>query len=241
MGNTNILILGCNGFIGSSIFKYFQDTHNLRCSRFNDAAISIKNNLAWADTIIHAIGVSRSANENEFFEVNINFSKLIFDELILCQNGKKFIYFSSIHFGRNDLYGFSKRYNEFIFSNTLITSIHQVFLIRTPGIFGPGALPNNVSVVSTFCYNKINNIKSVITDESSEVKLLFIIDLIKIIRDLFGSKDNFKIVCPNAYSISVGNLYKLINSFSFQSEAEIDANSFEGKIFKTYNSFINVE
>jgi UDP-2-acetamido-2,6-beta-L-arabino-hexul-4-ose reductase len=239
MDNSNILILGCNGFIGSSIFKYFQTSFNLKCLSVHTNSLTIRENIAWANIIIHAIGVSRSIDENDFFRVNINFSKNICDELLNCVGGKKLIYFSSIHFNRNDLYGFSKRYNEFIFSNEDLVSKHQVYIIRTPGIFGPGSLPNNLSVVSTFCYNIVNNIDCVIRDENSQISLLFIDDLISLVKSLFECKERFNIISPKTDTISVGNLYKLISSFYLFDGKKL--NSFESKIFQTYNSFLNAK
>ena len=50
---------------------------------------------------------------------------------------------------------------------------HQSFIIRTPGIYGPGAKPNNVSVVSTFCYDAVHNKRSTINEPDKILEILF--------------------------------------------------------------------
>jgi hypothetical protein len=120
-------------------------------------------------------------------------------------------------------------------------NIHKLILIRTPGIFGPGAKPNNVSVVSTFCHNIVNNIKSTINDPEKILEIYYIDDLIFLIEGLFKSNTNLKLIQPESVKISVIGLYNLIENIASNNRSlNIDgrySSSFIENIKTTYNSF----
>ena len=193
MENKIILLLGSNGFIGSHLYKNFENKYIINCAGVAIVDNELERLVCESDIIIHTIGVTRSQYEKDFFKINIDFSHQL--NTILCKyQNKKIIYFSSIHFHKNDIYGFTKRYNEYLFCKEELLNKHQSFIIRTPGIFGPGAKPNNVSVISTFCYNNINNIESIINEPEKVLEILFIDDLIKLVENLF--ENNNKITSP---------------------------------------------
>jgi UDP-2-acetamido-2,6-beta-L-arabino-hexul-4-ose reductase len=156
---------------------------------------------------------------------------------------KKLIYFSSIHYHRNDLYGFSKRYNEYLFSKEEFITKNQSFIIRTPGIFGPGSKPNNVSVVSTFCYNIVNKIQSKITDPEKVLEIYYIDDLVSEIINLFENNKHYNVIQLNSEQITVKQLFKLIEDISINNFSAIEklySTNFIDNITKTFNSFKNV-
>jgi UDP-2-acetamido-2,6-beta-L-arabino-hexul-4-ose reductase len=236
-----VLILGARGFIGSNLFKYLSNNYLIETSGVSSSDREIEELILNSDIVIHSIGVTRSLIEDEFFEINIDFSYKIY--LFLLKNsGKTVIYFSSIHYHRNDLYGLSKRYNEYLFSKDDLRDKHRVFIIRTPGIFGPGAKPNKVSVVSTFCYNLVNNIKSVIHEPEKKLELLFIDDLTFLIEDLIGSDKDEGIITPKADVISVIDLYSVLENISRKAYSDLDllhSPSLLKNLAITYNSFKN--
>lgn len=241
MNNKKILLLGSNGFIGSNLLRYLNKKYIVNYAGLATAYEDLEKLICESDIIIHTIGVTRSHEENNFFRINVDFSLQLYTILKKYEN-KKIIYFSSIHYHRNDIYGFTKRYNEYLFSKDEYINNNQTFIIRTPGIFGPGAKPNNVSVVSTFCYNKINNFQSVINDPEKELELLFIDDLIKLILILFENNKNIDILSPETVKISVIGLHNLINAIGDNTTKYLNqtyTSSFLKNISTTYNSFKN--
>lgn len=241
MYNLKILILGSHGFIGSHLFKYLENKYIISCAGAAQGNDELERMISDSDIIIHAIGVTRSQYEDDFFKINIDFSHRLYR--FLCNHEKKkIIYLSSIHYHKNDVYGFTKRYNEYLFKKEEFLNKNQLFIIRTPGIFGPGAKPNNVSVISTFCYNKVNKIESIINDPDKELQILFIDDLILLIEYLFESNKNFDLIYPDTEKISVIELYKLIEKVG--NNNTINLNEFSNSHFLknitiTYNSFKN--
>ena len=241
MKNSKILILGSNGFIGSQLLRYLNDSYEVKSAGVATEHEELEKLIGESDIIIHTIGVTRSHDENDFFRINVDFSLQLYTILKKYEN-KKIIYFSSIHYHRNDIYGFTKRYNEYLFSKKEFIYKNQTFIIRTPGIFGPGAKPNNVSVVSTFCYNKVNKFESIINDPDKELEILFIDDLILLIEDLFQNNNNFELIEPNTQKISVIALYNLIEKIGNNNTKDLNeayASSFLKNLSTTYNSFKN--
>ena len=241
MSSFNILLLGSNGFIGSNLNRYFENKYNVIVAGISTSDVELDMKISQADIIIHSIGVSRTSDENDFFSINIDFSFRIYS--ILCKyHNKKVIYFSSIHFNRDDLYGFTKRYNEYIFTREELISKNKIFIVRTPGIFGPGAKPNFVSVVSTFCFNNVNKIKSKIIEPNKVLELLYIDDLILVIESLFNKSNNIEFINPVSFKISVAELHNIIEGININSMVEFDNiyNSvFLKNIITTFKSFKN--
>ncbi len=239
MHKYKILLLGVNGFIGSNLFKNLSDKYLVYCASITIENSELQELVSKSDIIIHSIGVTKSQMENDFFKINIDFSFKLFT--ILCNyEKKKLIYFSSIHYHRNDLYGFSKRYNEYLFSKEEFITKNQSFIIRTPGIFGPGSKPNNVSVVSTFCYNIVNKIQSKITDPEKVLEIYYIDDLVSEINNLFENNKHYNVIQLNSEQITVKQLFKLIKDISINNFSAIDklySTNFIDNITKTYNSF----
>ena len=236
-----ILLLGCNGFIGSNLLNYLINRYSVNCAGVATEFDKLDKLVNESDIIIHTIGVTRSNNEFDFYKINIDFSFQLYS-LLSKYNGKTLIYFSSIHYHRNDLYGFSKRYNEYLFSKEELVAKHNVNIIRTPGVFGPGAKPNNVSVISTFCYNEVNKINSIINEPDKELEFLYIDDLLLLIEDLFSNTNKLNIIYPEVIKITVIKLFILINNIQNKSLLKNTSSypsNFIDNISKTLNSFKN--
>ena len=241
MKRYKILLLGCNGFIGSNILNNLINRYPIICAGYATESDQLDKLVNESDIIIHAIGVTRSNNENDFYRINIDFSFKLYS-ILSKYNGKNLIYFSSIHFNRNDIYGFSKRYNEYLFSSEELVIKNNVNIIRTPGIFGPGAKPNNVSVISTFCYNEINNINSIINEPDKELEFLYIDDLLLLIEKLFSSTNRINIIHADVVKITVielSNLIKNIQNKTLSKNTIFYPLNFIDNILKTLNFFKN--
>jgi UDP-2-acetamido-2,6-beta-L-arabino-hexul-4-ose reductase len=236
-----ILILGSGGFIGSNIFSFFERDFIIKTFKIGEDYSILKEKVSESDIIIHSAGVSKSDEESDFFKINIEFSSQL--SLLLTElKDKIIIYFSSIHFIREDLYGFSKRYNEYLFSRSALIENNGSFSIRTPGVFGPGSRPNYVSVVSTFCFNLANNISSNVIDPDKVIKLTYIGNILKIIESVIYdpfSKGYF-VIEPTSVQISIGELYSLIYKISTGTKVysdDFDNVEFVNQVISTYKYY----
>lgn len=236
----NILILGSTGFIGVNLLNFYSVNNSVDTAKISDDESILYDKIALADVIINAAGVSRSENENDFFLYNIYYSQKLFLLVNKFEN-KMYIYFSSIHYYVDTIYGVSKRYNEFLLNKLDFQEKNHFLCLRIPSIFGPGMKPNYVSVVATFCHNLVNGLESRIIDGDKILQLLFIDDLIKNIdRKIQNRKstgyelfDFFQ----QTVEISVVNLYKSISNLSKGYPAVLNSNNFGEHLSLTYDYF----
>jgi UDP-2-acetamido-2,6-beta-L-arabino-hexul-4-ose reductase len=236
----SILIFGASGFIGSNIASFFENKYSIIRLKIDANFELLKNSIACADIIIHAAGVSRSENESDFFKVNIEFSNRLF--LLLSEHkNKRIIYFSSVHYNSDSIYGFSKRYNEYLLRNDILNKHNECICVRTPGVFGPGSRPNYVSVVSTFCYNLANNVASKIIDYDKVIDLIFVGDILRMIESsiLKPYSNGFKVIEPKSVQISVGELYSLIHKISIDKNIDLTEDGFIKQIILTFKYYKN--
>jgi UDP-2-acetamido-2,6-beta-L-arabino-hexul-4-ose reductase len=236
----NILIIGSTGFIGQNLVSFLSRSNQVEVAKIGEEEMLLFSKIQKADVIVNASGVSRSKSENDFFLYNIYYSQRLFNLINTCE-GKMYLYFSSIHYNSESLYGISKRYNEFLMSELDSKNSNYLLCLRIPGIFGPGIKPNYVSVVATFCYNLANRKVSKIVEGDKIIDLLFIEDLIININKfiLYKKEKGFEIIdyFPETVSIKVNNLFDLIKKISLNRINSNLKNNFIEKLLITYNYY----
>ena len=234
----NILILGATGFIGKNLVSHFSSKHFVFVAKLTDEEAFLLDKIKKADVIINASGVSRSTSENDFFLYNMYYSQKLFTLVNNFEN-KMYLYFSSIHYYVDTIYGVSKRYNEFLLNSLGYDKKNYFLCLRIPSIFGSGMKPNYVSVVATFCNNIANNKPSSIVDGEKVLQLLYIEDLVNTIILKAENKKNVGYELYENFSevkeISVNDLYKSITEIA--NETENVTSDFLLNLTKTYEFF----
>ncbi|MDW8849259.1 NAD-dependent epimerase/dehydratase family protein [Flavobacterium sp. MMLR14_040] len=149
-----INITGSSGFVGKNLSDYLS-VNFFSIEKISLRNLNWKNNLT-GDAIIHLAGkahdTKNTSHASEYFEVNTNLTKELFDEF-LKSNIKDFIYFSSVKAVADEVpeilyedinpnpqtpYGQSKlKAEEYILSKN-IPEGKRVFIIRPCMIHGPG-------------------------------------------------------------------------------------------------------
>lgn len=149
----NITITGVSGFVGQNLSKYLEENN------FNITGLSLRNNwrlIANSDAIIHLAGkahdTSNTSADEEYFEVNTELTKKIFDEF-LDSEISDFIYFSSVkatadmvegildedHISNPQTpYGKSKLLAEQYLLSKDLPEGQRLFIIRPCMVHGPG-------------------------------------------------------------------------------------------------------
>ncbi|NMA66129.1 MAG: SDR family oxidoreductase, partial [Clostridiaceae bacterium] len=126
--------------------------------------------------------------------------------------------------------------------------------------FGKWCRPNYNSVVATFCNNIANNLPIKVNDPKTELKLLYIDDLVdELISTLtdggnrceynstkpIPKADGRYYYVPTTHHVTLGEIVELLKSFSEQPNnliiPEIPNNSFAKKLYSTFLSYLPKE
>ena len=162
---TKILLTGSSGFVGSNLFDALhQDfelfgldiTKNGKLPENRVYGWDVLSDLPAVDVIIHLAGkahdTTNTAEEKEYFEVNLNLTQKIFD-YFLQSKAKKFIFFSTVKAVADSVegilneettpnpktaYGKSKLAAEQYINRQPIPDDKLVYILRPCMIHGPG-------------------------------------------------------------------------------------------------------
>ncbi len=154
--DSGICITGATGFVGINLIKYLED-HNNSSIRPVDLKITVKEIILPTDTlVIHLAGKAHDlknvSKPSEYYEINYNLTKFLFDEFIKS-DAKKFIFISSVKAVADHMdtlltedhqadpkthYGKSKLIAEEYIQNQILTEGKSYYILRPCMIHGPG-------------------------------------------------------------------------------------------------------
>ncbi len=243
-----ILITGSKGFIGKNLVQYLKANSNHTIHEFSkgDDLKELEKKINYSDFIIHLAGVNRPKNKELFKEVNINLTKYICKFLEKKSTKTPLLFVSSIQATLKNEYGISKFEAEKIVTKLSANNENPVFIYRLPGVFGKWCKPNYNSVVSTFCYNAINNLDLKIKEPSKELTLVYIDDVLKSFFNCLkvNKKGLYSFEIKPKYTIKLKDLAEKIVLFNKNREKLIIDNvgqGFNRKLYATFISFLNEE
>lgn len=235
----NILVTGANGFIGKNLVRFLRQNTSYTVYEFSrENLLEELDELIYRINIVyHFAGINKKINNNDYLTGNINLTRKL--SQIFKKNSNLIIYYaSSIQVNKNNEYGNSKKECENILLELEKKSQNKVYILRLPGVFGPGCKPNYNSVVATFCKNTVNKEKLKIIDPEKEIELVFVEDLCEQLICLINSKvvNNRFIKIKNKNRLKIKELESKIKSFQ---NGLIDLSQFDdldNKLYKTYLS-----
>lgn len=262
----NILVLGARGFVGKNLVCALESIRDNKDRRYSEIVIDnifsydlnsseseLMEYCQKADFIFNFAGVNRPKSSDEFMKGNCDFLSRVLDILVQCGNKCPMVLSSSVQAsltGRysGSEYGMSKKAGE----DCLIDYAHKtgskIMIYRFPNIFGKWARPNYNSAVATFCHNIARDLPISVNDESTELELLYIDDLIEqMLMCLMGMENHendrsYYCTCPVTHKVTLGKIVELLRKFrSFPDTlmiCEIPKCSFEGKLYSTYLSYL---
>lgn len=273
----NILVTGAKGFVGKNLVanllnvKNQKDkTRNIIIDEVYEYDLDTPSEMLYeyclkSDFIFNLAGVNRPKDPNDFMQGNFGFASTLLDLLIKINNTCPIMLASSIQatlqgrYNESD-YGKSKLAGENLFFEYGKKTGAQVLVYRFPNLFGKWCKPNYNSVVATFCNNIANELPIQINDNTTELELLYIDDLIdEMFLALVNKQNRCDYNCttpipnktgkfcfvPTTYKVQLGKIVSLLTEFHNQSQtlliSDIPNNSFEKKLYSTYLSYLPVE
>lgn len=177
---TRVLVTGAAGFVGRNLTTTLGRTDGIEILGYDlgsDPSV-LEDGLASAEVILHLAGVNRPEDPKEFEAGNAGFTEEIIARLGSLGRSPKIVLSSSIQAERDNPYGQSKRRAEEALEGYAERTGASVVLYRLPNLFGKWCRPNYNSVVATFCHNIARDEPIAISDESHELELAYIDDVV---------------------------------------------------------------
>ncbi|ULH30163.1 capsular polysaccharide biosynthesis protein CapF [Leptospira weilii] len=240
----NILITGANGFIGKNLTLQLKERKEFKIFSYvkESAEEELSQFVSEVDFIFHLAGVNRPKQTLEFKKVNTDLTESICS--LLKEKNKKtpILFSSSIQATLDNEYGKSKLEAERILNRLQSENGNPVFIFRLPNVFGKWCLPNYNSVIATFCYNIVRDLPVKINDPDTSIVLAYIDDVVdKFISIIKNSSQNFDRNLIT-YKITVGELYKILQSFKQSRKDLIIPNVGTGltrALYSTFTSYLD--
>lgn len=241
-------VTGSNGFIGWHLCQILKLNRNkfelieFKRDWFNEST-NLDLFVTKCNVIVHLAGLNRHNEEDVIYKTNVELT----DKLLKSFNRTGFrgqvIFSSSKQEERNNKFGNSKKISRELFSNWAEANDAKFIGLIIPNVFGAFGIPFYNSVVSTFCYQLVNNGTPFI-DKDVTLDLIYINDLVKEIIDLFKTESNKYLKINHSHTCSVSEILKLLINFNVKyfEKGQIPkfTNNFEINLFNTFRSYFDL-
>ena len=273
----NILVTGAKGMVGTALVNNLyniKDNKNrtrpnihideIYCYDMDSTAEELELYCQRADFVFNLAGVNRPKNNEEFMNGNFGFASTLLDTLKKYQNHCPVMLASSIQatligrYGTSD-YGRSKLAGEELFFQYGKETGAKIAVYRFPNLMGHSR-PNYNSAISTFCHAIANDLPYTVNDRNTELKLLYIDDLVEGMFDLLEGKeihceyDGLEPVptengrycyIPVTHKETLGHIIDLLESFRQQPQTlmmpSIPEGSFAKNLYSLYLTYLPKE
>ena len=241
-----VLITGSGGFIAKNLLERLGRMDDVEIVTFSkeDSSETLPSKIANVDFIFHLAGVNRPENAEAFYEGNRDLTQQIVD---LAKQGSKkipILMTSSTQAERDNDYGKSKRQGEIALEAYAQEYGAVVYIYRLPNVFGKWSRPNYNTVIATWCHNMTHDLPIQINDESAELDLVYIDDVVEhFVRHLDENAKEGAVhaeVSP-VYRKSLGQIHDLLLAFKESRESLTVprvGRGFERALYATYLSFL---
>lgn len=269
-----ILVTGAKGMVGTALvnnLKNIRDNKNRTRPGLNieeiyaydiDSTIDqLDEYCQKADFVFNLAGVNRPENPEDFMKGNFGFASQLLDTLKKYSNKAPIMLSSSIQatlagrFGNSE-YGRSKKTGEELFFNYGAETGAKVAVYRFPNLMGHSR-PKYNSAVSTFCWAVANDKEFTVNDQSTELELLYIDDLVEGMFDLLECKEQHcefdgvetvltedgRYCCvPVTHKVTLGEIVDLLYQFKDQPTTlmmpKMPNGSFAKKLYSLYLTYL---
>lgn len=174
-------VTGSAGFIGKNLLEHLGRIDGIETLALTRSSSSsdLQSMVDSADFVFHLAGINRPEKVEEFYQGNDGFTQKIVS--MLQKSGKKtpILVSSSIQVDRDNDYGKSKLGSELALKEYSENTGAPVYIYRLPNVFGKWSKPNYNTVIATWCYNISRGVPVELSDESIELDLVYIDNVIE--------------------------------------------------------------
>jgi UDP-2-acetamido-2,6-beta-L-arabino-hexul-4-ose reductase len=246
---TNVGITGQAGFIGTHLFNFLGlKKDEVSCISFEDSYFDSEEKLEGfvrkCDAIIHLAALNRHSDPQKIYETNIMLVEKLIAALEKTGAHPHILFASSTQEERDNLFGRSKQEGRIMLAEWSEKNRSPFTGLIIPNVFGPFGSPYYNSVVATFAH-RLTHGEAPKIEVDSELKLIHINDLVKIIYDsiLTGKRDDeFRV--PFTKVIKVMDILGLLENFkiSYFDRGIIPdlEDRFERDLFTTFICYMDI-
>lgn len=241
-----VLVTGSHGFIAKNLLERLGRIEGVAIEAFDreDTVDGLRQKVSHVDFVFHLAGVNRPDDVEGFYEGNRDLTKMIIEAVKQSGRVVPILMSSSTQVERGNDYGKSKRAGELLLEAYSKESGANVYIYRLPNVFGKWSRPNYNTVIATWCHNITHDLPIEISDESNELDLVYIDDVIEhFIRHIDETPRGDAIyseVSP-IYRKSLGAIRDLLFSFKESRKNLLVprvGRGFERALYATYLSFL---
>lgn len=241
-----VLITGAQGFIAKNLIERLDREEDIEYYKYDKESTEniLETYLKEVDFVFHLGGVNRPENPDEFYTGNTDLTKNILTILEKQKRAVPILFTSSTQAEYENDYGKSKRQAEELLHTYALENRVPVYIYRLPNVFGKWSRPNYNTVIATWCYNITHDFPIYVNDESVELNLVYIDDVVdQLVRHLDeNSKDDvvYAEVSP-VYQKKLGEIQALLLAFKESRNSLLVPHvgrGFERALYATYLSFL---
>ncbi|MCX5778192.1 MAG: NAD-dependent epimerase/dehydratase family protein [Elusimicrobia bacterium] len=242
-----IVITGSDGFIGKNLSTALKRMpgYTVRECDISTPRDVFAGYLKEADIVYHLAGINRPPRDSDFTEGNVNFTQILVDTLTIHLKKIPVVFTSSSQALLDNPYGKSKKAAEDILLYCARATGSPVYIYRLPNVFGKWCKPNYNSVVATFCHSIARHIDISISDETKEMELAYIDDIVAEFIGIIGRTDMVSgthHALLRTFKTTLGELAKTLFSFrDIRATLTLPdlADDFTRFLYSTYLSYLD--
>ena len=260
-----VLVTGARGFVGSNLCEALKNARDgkdrrekyqallplevMECDR-DTTADELAEYCSRAEFVVHLAGVNRPKDDSEFWTGNVGSLEDVLARLEWAGNKAPVLLASSVQAslqGRyaGSAYGKSKLDAENLLRQYADAHGTRAYIYRFPNLYGKWCRPRYNSAVATFCDAIANGREFHVDNESTELRLLYIDDLVASVMDCMLGKvePDAEGIChagPVAHA-TLGEIVALLKSFRDSRETldvpDLSEGGFPKKLYSTFLSY----
>lgn len=238
-----ILVTGAKGFVGENLIAELKNigyNEIYECDT-STTELELDEYIKNCEFVFHFAGKKRVEDEAFFMESNYGFTATILEKLKQYNNKAPILFTSSILAELDTTYAKSKKQAEDILFEYENQANTNVIIYRLSNLYGKWSQCKYNGVVSEFCKNISRDIPVEISDKDTEIKLMYIQDVVREFTNVLqgnGNKQGKYYEVPVYDNIKLGELVEVIKGFKSENKAVFDSKFNKDFIQKLYSTYL---
>lgn len=243
---TLVGITGAGGFIGTNLRVALERIQAFEVRSIRRDAGPLGEQLRGIDVLVHLAGVNRVAEEREFLEGNVEYTRSLCQALDATETAPHVLFASSIQAAGDSIYGRSKRAAEGVLTEWAHAERSgkrpSVTLYRLSNAFGKWGRPRYNSVVATFAYAIARGEPYEVHDPDKRLELVYVDDIVsELIRECAAPHEPGSVRSGSAgplYATTVGDIARTFERFAESRKTNYLPSFDDPLTFKLYATYV---